>query len=171
LRQLSGSLSVGTGLPPATLAYLRKRIESLSPRERLVSIMIDELYSARQVKCMNGHFFGNKNGQPTKTLLCMMLKSVAGKYSDIVAMVPLTTISSTVIRDWWYKVDQATTPMGFDIVATIIDAHSSNIGGSTRRSYVAGVFILLSAIHLTSAARSSSYLIMFMPSRIFTTTS
>jgi hypothetical protein len=128
LRQLSASLAVGTGLPDSTLSYLQKRVEKLSPRERLVSLIIDEVYSSRQVEYMNGRFFGNENGEPTKTLLCMMLKSVDGSYSDAVAMVPLSTINSVVIKEWWHwqRVVLATTPMGFDIVTTIVDAHSSN---------------------------------------------
>jgi hypothetical protein len=119
-------MSVGTGLPEATLTYLKKRVESLSARERLVSLILDEVYSSRQVEYMNGQFFGNKNGEPTKTLLCMMLKSVAGNYSDVVVMAPLTTINSGIIKKWWDKVIQETTPLGFDIVATIADAHSLN---------------------------------------------
>jgi hypothetical protein len=87
---------------------------------------MDEVYSSRQVEYMNGQFFGNENGEPTKTLLCIMLKSIAGSYSDVVAMIPLTTINSGVIKEWWQKVIQEVTPMGFDIVATIVDAHSSN---------------------------------------------
>jgi hypothetical protein len=57
LWQLSATLHVGTSLPNATLAYLRKRVEGLSPRERLVAVIIDEVYSARQVEYMNGRFF------------------------------------------------------------------------------------------------------------------
>lgn len=120
-----------TGLPDATIAYLKKRAESLNPRERLVSLIIDEVYSARQVEYMNGQFFGNENHEPTKTLLCMMLKGIASKYSDIVVMVPLTTINAKVIKEWWTKVLEATTPLGFDVVATLVDAHSSN-----RRFYI-----------------------------------
>lgn len=90
-----------------------------------------------------------------------MLKSVAGKNSDIVAMVPLTSISSAVIKEWWYKVVEATTPMGFDIVATIVDAHSSNrrfyteelCGGSLRTSIChpldvsRKIFLLFDSVH------------------------
>jgi hypothetical protein len=75
---------------------------------------------------MNGHFYGNENGESTKTLLCLMLKSVAGNYSDVVVMAPLTTINSGTIKKWWDKVIKETSPLGFDIVATIVDAHSSN---------------------------------------------
>jgi hypothetical protein len=161
LRQLSATLRVGTGLPKATLVYLKKRAERLSARERLVSIIIDEVYTARQVEYSNGQFYGNENGEPTKTLLCMMLKCVAGSYSDVVAMVPLTSINSGVIKEWWSRVVQEVTPMGFDIVATIVDAHSSNrrfyteeLCGGSLQTYIphpvnsgSKIFLLFDSVH------------------------
>ena len=131
LRELTSGLAVGTGLPHSTVLYLEKRIQALSQRERMVSIIIDEVYCARQVEYSNGRFFGHENGEPTKTLLCFMLKGVASKYSDIVAMIPLTSISSAIIKTWWDNVVKTATTIGFDIVATIVDGHSAN-----RRFYV-----------------------------------
>jgi hypothetical protein len=126
VRRLSGGLSMDTGLPPATLDYLRSRIKTLQDHEKLTSIIIDEVYSARRIEYMNGKFYGFENCEATKTLLCFMIKSIAGKYGDIVAMVPLTKISSEIINNWYQKVLEAATEIGFDVVATLTDAHSSN---------------------------------------------
>jgi hypothetical protein len=126
VRRLSAGLSMGTGLPPATLDYLRSRIKTLQDREKLTSIIINEVYSARRVEYQNRKFYGFENSEAAKTLLCFMVKSIAGKYSDIVAMVPLTKISSEIINNWYQKVLEAVTEIGFDIVATLTDAHSSN---------------------------------------------
>jgi hypothetical protein len=111
---------------------------------------------------MNGRFYGNENGETTKTLLCMMLKCVAGSYSDVVVMVPLTTINSGIIKEWWQRVVMATTPMGFDIVATIVDAHSSNrrfyaeeLCGGSLNTYIPHpldigqkIFLLFDSVHV-----------------------
>jgi hypothetical protein len=119
-------MTMETGLPSGTLEYLRIRISGLSERERLTSIIIDEVYSAKRIEYSNGKFYGFENSVATKTLLCFMVKSVAGKYEDIVAMVPLTTISSEIIARWYDKVLKAVTELGFVVVVTLTDAHSSN---------------------------------------------
>ena len=53
----------------------------------------------------NGQFYGKESKEITKTLLCAMIKSVCGKYRDIVAMV---------------------SDIGFVVVATMTDDHTSN---------------------------------------------
>jgi hypothetical protein len=55
-----------------------------------------------------------------------MVKSIAGKYEDIVAMVPLTTISADVIKTWYDRVLEAVTNIGFKVVCSSTDAHLSN---------------------------------------------
>lgn len=55
-----------------------------------------------------------------------MLNGVAGKYQEIVAMVPLTKVSSTIINTWYQRVLEVVTQIGFDVVATSTDGHSSN---------------------------------------------
>ena len=39
-----------------------------------------------------------ENGEPTKTLLTIMFKSVAADYNDVIAMVPTTKIDSAEIN-------------------------------------------------------------------------
>lgn len=121
-----GGITLETGLPQATTEYLKTRISSLSEMERICSIIIDEVYSAKRIEYMNGQFYGLENSQVTKTLLCFMVKSLSGKYEDVVAMVPLATLTSEIIFKWWDKVLKTVTEIGFDIAATLTDAHSSN---------------------------------------------
>ena len=52
-------------------------------------VLMDEVYSHHSVQYVNGKIYGAEDWQITKTLLCVMLKAIAGKYSDIVAMVPI----------------------------------------------------------------------------------
>ena len=130
VRRLSGP-TMSTGLPDATIEYLRKRIDGLNQRERLQLLMADEVYSAKRVEYQNGKFYGLENFEVTTTLLCFMIKSVAGKYEDVVAMVPLSSISAEIIQKWWMKVLEEVTKIGFEVVASSVDAHSSN-----RKFYV-----------------------------------
>ena len=107
-----------TGLPAATIEYLRTRFSGLIEREQLVSILCDEIYTAKRIEYQNGKFYGYENGEVTKTLMCFMLNSVAGSYEDVVAMVPLSKINADIIQKWWSRVVEVVADIGFDIVAT-----------------------------------------------------
>ena len=61
-----------------------------------------------------------EDGEPTKTLLTIMFNSVASDYEDVIAMVPLTKINSL-----FTMVLEAITPLGYNVVATLVDGHSN----------------------------------------------
>ena len=58
LRRLTSALSVTAGLDDGTMAYLKMRINKLSPRERLVNLALDEVYSAQGVELAAGKVTG-----------------------------------------------------------------------------------------------------------------
>ena len=63
------------------------RFSSLSDREKVVNLILDEVYSANRVEYSNGTFYGYENQTVTKTLLGFMIKSVGGKFMDMVCKV------------------------------------------------------------------------------------
>ena len=75
----------------ATKAYLQARYQKLNEKEKIVSVLMDEVYGPRSVQYANGQFYGVENETYTKTLLCVMLKSIAGKYRDIFVMMPIAS--------------------------------------------------------------------------------
>lgn len=163
LHRLSGDLSVTVGLPSSTISYLATRIKSLSSKDLLVSIIIDEVYSSSQIEFSGGKFYGFEHQEPTKTLLCFMIKSIAGRYNDVIAMVPLVKISSEIIKTWFDKVLEAVTNIGFDVVAVLTDAHSSNwkfysqelCSGGKMKNFISNphlpdnkIFLLFDSVHV-----------------------
>uniref|UniRef100_A0A0K2V1S8 Putative LOC100207826 [Hydra vulgaris] n=1 Tax=Lepeophtheirus salmonis TaxID=72036 RepID=A0A0K2V1S8_LEPSM len=60
-----------------------------------------------------------------------MVKSVLGKYGDMVAMVPITNIKSSIIKQYYMNVLEVVIKVGLEPVATITDTHASN-----RKLYV-----------------------------------
>ena len=54
---------------------------------------MDEVYCQKKVQYSNGMFYGMEGNEITKTLLCLMIKSICGKYRDVISMIPITTIS------------------------------------------------------------------------------
>ena len=73
------------------------------------------------------NIFGMENNQPTKTLLTIMFKSVAVEYEDVIGMVPLTIISSSILHELFTKVLESITAIGYEVVVNLVDGHSSNV--------------------------------------------
>ena len=57
----------------------------------------------------------------------MVFKSSAADYEDVIAMIPLTKIDSGKIHNLFIKCLEAITPLGYNVVATLVDGHSFNI--------------------------------------------
>ena len=92
---------------------------------------MDEVYSSKRVEYSGGTFYGYENQTITKTLLGTMIKSVGGKYKDMVAMFPIAKIDADLINNLWHNILKDVTEIGFDVVCDTLDGHSSN-----RRFYV-----------------------------------
>ena len=128
VRRLSSSIDVNCmSLTPSTIAYLKARFSKIKDKDKVVSLLMDEVYSHQDVQYVNGNFFGYENEQLTKTMLCLMIKSIAGKYRDIISMVPIVNINAEKLYEIWKSTVSAMTKVGFDIAVTMTDGHSSNM--------------------------------------------
>ena len=127
IKRLSSAVTVDYDLSDATKAYLQTRKERLSKKDLSINVIIDEVYVEKSMQYVNGKFYGNENGDLTKTLLCVMIKSVAGDYEDVITMSPISEISATKIYTVWKNVVKCTTELGFDVVATTSDGHRANM--------------------------------------------
>lgn len=78
LQHLSNALTVDLNFSEATISYLKVRLSKLK-REKSVALVLDEVYSSKRVEYVGGHFLGAENDGVTKTLLCIMIKSLGGK--------------------------------------------------------------------------------------------
>ena len=87
----------------------------LAPKDLSVSLLIDEIYCSKQVQYAHSRFYGNENGKITKILLCFMIKSVARKYRDIIAMVPISNLNADKQYTIWCNTTSALKEIGFDI--------------------------------------------------------
>ena len=126
IQQLTSAADVDLKLDDSTKAYLKARISKLHLKDLYVALLVDEVYSSRQVQYSHGRFYGNENGEITETLLCFMIKSVAGKYRDVVAMIPISNLTADKQYTAWYTTASALTEIGFDIVLTMTDGNNVN---------------------------------------------
>ena len=131
LKNLTSAFSVDAGMSKSTEQYLKARISKLNEREKVVDLIIDEVYSSKRVEYSSGTFYGYENQNVTKTLLCFMIKSVGGKYMDMACMSPIDRLDSDVLLAMWDNVLKEITLIGFEVVVNTLDGHSSN-----RKFYV-----------------------------------
>ena len=88
LQQLTSSMDNELRLGETAINYLKARLTKLGQQDRLVSLIIDEVYTQKRMEYVGGRFYGMdmENEHATKTILCLMVRSVAGSYRDIVAV-------------------------------------------------------------------------------------
>ncbi len=119
LQRLSKAFSAETGISASALSYLSLRIKDLSEKERIVTMMLDEIYSAKRVEYSGGKVYGlQEDGSTSKTVLAFMVKSVAGPFSDVVALFPVTSLDSSALDTMFKKVLPALTDLGFKVLVT-----------------------------------------------------
>ena len=124
--QLTSSLTVDFELTESTLSYLEAKILKLTEKDKIVNLILDEVYVSKQVSFQNGRFYGNENGEITKTLLCIMIQSVAGKYNDVIVLKPISNLTHKIQYEIWYKVIKKLISLGFYVNATLVDGNNVN---------------------------------------------
>ena len=62
---------------------------------------MDEVYCKQTVQYTNGKYYGADNNETTQTLLCVMVKSVCGKYRDVVSMTQISNINADKLHTVW----------------------------------------------------------------------
>ena len=80
LKWLTSGLNIDTGkLNQSTVSYLKARFDKCEQKDKCVSLVMDEVHCKKSVQYVGGKVYGIKDDQVTKTLLCVMVKSVASK--------------------------------------------------------------------------------------------
>lgn len=124
-------------------SYLMSRRKNLNEFESTVVLIFDEMYVFETIDYSSNAFYGlatNKNA-PASTILTFMVKSLAGKYCDVVGMFPIHGFNVEILNDVFRKVMQLVLEVGFDCVCCVSDNHPINRsffktlgGGSLRHS-------------------------------------
>ncbi len=126
LQRLSKPLTTEPGMQGSTETYLKARIAKLSEREKLVVLLIDEIHCAQRVEYAGGKFYGMEDEELCKTVLTFMIKSVAGKFSDVVALFPIKKMDAKIIFDAFNKVLKLLCNVGFYVTVVSVDNATAN---------------------------------------------
>ena len=127
LRRLTSSLNVDLELTETAISYLKARKSKLEAKDILVNIVMDEVYCQQNVQYCNGKFYGLENDKATKTILGVMIKSVAGSYRDMMCLSPTYNLNAKKLEKVWQNVVRVVSDIGFDVVLTMTDGHPSNL--------------------------------------------
>ncbi len=130
LSKLSKSVTTDTGISQASIGYLSARFSKLNEREKYVVLMLDEIYCAERAEYASGRFFGSTSDM-CKTVLCFMVKSIGGSYSDVVALFPVRNLDAKRIHQEFILVMKELTGIGFTVTAVSVDNAAPN-----RKFYV-----------------------------------
>ena len=97
LRRLSAEMAVESS--KLDMEYLRERTENLTAQDKIVTLMVDEVYTVQRIEYTNGAFVGvTEDGSPAKTVLAFMVQSLHGKYKDVVCLVPVNRLDTVLLR-------------------------------------------------------------------------
>ena len=79
-------------------------------------MIIDEVYTQKNVKYANGKFYAMENSGLTKTLLCLIVSVIARSYRDIIAMCPITNLNVGLQKEMWFKNVKILEDLVFEVV-------------------------------------------------------
>lgn len=65
-------------------------------------------------------------GSPASTVLCFMVKSLAGQYSDVVAMFPMSNLTVKKLEECFMLAFKLSLDSGFRVILTVADNHKVN---------------------------------------------
>ena len=158
LRQLSVGTTVETG--EITLNYLHQRTVNLTSEQKIVTLLVDEVYTAQRVEYSNGSFVGlTADGAPAKTALTFMVNSTCSNYKDVVCIIPVNKLNTKILCSWFKRVMFALDKF-FLVIAVSVDNHICN--RCVFVSYFFGNFLNFINIILYLNVNSLLFLILFL---------
>jgi len=89
--------------------------------------MIDEIYVAKRVEYVGGEVQGlTPDGSVASTLLCFMIKSVVGKYKDLVGIYPMSKLTAVKQYECYVEVMTLLRSVSLNTVAISVDNATTN---------------------------------------------
>src|SRR6218665_3515426 len=125
LKKITRRLDTNTGIN--TAGYLKLRVSKMNQLQKTVVLIIDEIYIAKRVEYSAGGVHGlTEDCRAASTLLCFMVKSLADKYKDLVAIYPMSNLTAAKQFTCYKEVMDLLRTVSLHIVAISVDNASTN---------------------------------------------
>lgn len=125
LKKITRKVNEQSGL--TNTAYLKLRYSKLEQLQRHCLLMIDEVYVSKRVEYSGGKVYGLTDScEVASTLLCFMIKSVAGGYKDIVSIYPISNLTSKQLLQCYQEVMSLLESVSFNVIAISVDNAAVN---------------------------------------------
>ena len=126
LQRLQSAFNFTTGFDASTKKYLKARVSTLKEYEKIMVCMIDEVHTLQRIEYQSGRLFGMKEDTASKTVLSVMLKSIAGNYEDVVALFPVSNLNSKMLKEIFDLVYPTLINIEIIVVAMSSDNYTAN---------------------------------------------
>ena len=172
MRRLSTAFSVSGGSDENTHSvYLKQKVQLLQQHERLVMLLLDEIYVESKATYKGGCVAAKASNSPLEeatTVQIFMLCSLLSKNKDVAAIVPVKNLTSLYLKEFTMKVIKMLENAGYFVFCLISDNNRvnrnmfSDICGGTLASYVQHpcssdrkLFFLFDSVHLLKCVRNN----------------
>lgn len=128
LRKLIYNIDLSMEKLDGSIKYLQNRLKCLKPHEKIVTLIMDEIYISPQLNFKGGSIYGNAidSSDFAKTVQVFMISSVFSKYKDVVGLFPVSNLKSTYLKDMIMKILQMVEELGFQVISLVSDNNSVN---------------------------------------------
>ena len=157
---------------PSQIAFLREKSKYLQDSDKVVTVMLDEVYVNSKLSYKAGKILGMAdNGSETETAGTMqvfMAASLHSDYKDVLALFPVKNMCADTLLKLTTEILKVMNDLGFDVVCLVADNHSTNrkmyelLCGGTLKPCISNpfdplksLFLLLDSVHLLKCIRNN----------------
>jgi hypothetical protein len=130
LQSISSSLQISPNSDFGNKNYLLNVSKSLTALERVVLLLVDEIYITARLDYRSKSIIGcasNKtSNELAKTVLTYMISSAFGNTKEVVKLLPVQNIKGTEVAEITNKIIHFVQECGFEVLCVITDNHSIN---------------------------------------------
>jgi hypothetical protein len=130
LQSISSSLQVSPNSELTNKNYLVNVSKPLTSLERVVVLLVDEIYITARLDYRSKSIIGSAVNSPSnevaKTVLTYMISSAFGNLKEVVKFVPVNKIKGTEVTEITKQIINFVQDCGFEVLCVITDNHSIN---------------------------------------------
>jgi hypothetical protein len=173
LRGLAAGFNMEAGIKQTSHAkYLEQKCKLLEEHERLVSLLLDEIYVNPKITFKAGNLDGFANNTSSMmqatTVQAFMISSLLSNNTDMAALVPVKNIDSKFLLDTTIDVIKIIEQAGYKVVCIISD--NNKLNGNMFAAFAGGkltnfidhpldparkLFFLFDSVHLLKCIRNN----------------